>query len=165
MAFCQERKRLLSGGEVTYECELVTLQKSFGILRYVLDSRCQVGSLTLLPGMVSYGFYWTGRPYTLYLWWSNAGDRVGYYFNLADSIHLSERVFAWRDLALDILVHPAGRVEIIDEEQIPSQLDEGLRAYIESAKELVLQDYRSVIEEANEALKGVILREGRDGIY
>ncbi len=155
----------MSGGEVTYDCELVTLQRGFGILKYVISRRYQVGSLTLLPGMISYGFYWTERPYTLYLWLSKGGDKVGYYFNLADSIRLSNREFAWGDLTLDILVFPSGKVEILDEEQIPSQLEESLKAYIESAKELVLKDHRIIIEEANGMLGKMALRGKRDGVY
>jgi len=153
MAFCRERKQLLSGGEVTYDCELVTLQDRFGILKYVISRRYRVGSLNILPGMISYGFYWTERPYTLYSWLTKGGDKVGYYFNLADSISLSNREFAWRDLALDILVCPSGKVEILDEEQVPPDLEEDLRSYIESAKELVLENHQAIIEGGNRMLE------------
>jgi len=90
---------------------------------------------------------------------------VGYYFNLADSVSLSGQEFAWRDLILDILVLPSGKVEILDEEQIPSQLEEGLRAYIESTKKLLLKDHQIIIEEANGMLGKMALRGKRDEIY
>lgn len=49
MALCRERKRLLSGGEVTYDCELVALEDGFGILRYEINGRYQVGSIPFSP--------------------------------------------------------------------------------------------------------------------
>ncbi len=152
MSFCKERKSLLSGGEVTYDCELIGLQEGFGLLRHLIGRQYEVGSLTLIPGMVSYGFYWTGKPYTLYLWLQGNGGRVGYYFNLADSISLSPKEFKWRDLAVDVLILPWGEVEILDEDQLPSNLPGDLRSYIESAKGMVLKNYGAIIEEANNML-------------
>jgi predicted RNA-binding protein associated with RNAse of E/G family len=165
MAFCRERKRLLSGGEVTYNCELITLQDGFGILRYKINSRYQVGSVTLLPGMISYGFYWTKRPYTLYVWLTRDGDKVGYYFNLADDIKLCAHEFGWRDLCLDILVLPSGKVETLDEDQLPANLEQNLRHYIESARQLVLRNCRAIIEEAEGVLQETILKGKRNGIH
>ena len=95
MKLCREKKWFLSGKQVTYDCELVALCSQFGILKYLADRPYQVGSLTLGPDTVSYGFYWPDRPYVLYKWFNGNGDAVGHYFSLADSVTLSAQEFSW----------------------------------------------------------------------
>jgi predicted RNA-binding protein associated with RNAse of E/G family len=148
MKLCKEKKRHLSGAEVIFECELVALDDRFGILKYVIDRQWQVQSLTLRPGTVTYAFYWVDRPYNLYWWLDESGETVGHYFNLADSVGLSAQEFVWRDLVIDILVLPSGQARVLDEEEVPASLDEGLRVYIEAGKRRVLRDHRAIIKEA-----------------
>jgi len=152
MNFCKEKKRFLSGTEVTYHCELVALCRQFGVLKYLVEHRQQVGSLTLPPGTVSYGFYWPDRPYILYKWLNKNGDVLGDYFSLADSVMLSAQEFSWRDLVVDILVLPTGQIEVLDEDEIPECLDGTLRACIESGKQTVLRNYRAVVVETTTIL-------------
>ena len=145
--FCKEKKRLLSGTEVTYDCELVALSDRLGILKYSIDQQWQVGSLILRPGTVTYGFYWPDRSYVLYKWLSEDGDVLGDYFNIADSVMLSAQEFSWRDLVVDILVLTTGQIEVLDEDEMPESLDEELRDYIESVKQMLLRNYPAVIME------------------
>jgi len=152
MNLCKEKKRFLSGTEVTYHCELVALGSQFGILRYLVEHQQQVGSLTLPPGTVSYGFYWSDRPYILYKWFNKNGDGLGDYFSLADSVRLSAQEFFWRDLVVDVLVLPTGQIEVLDEDELPECLAEKLRACIESGKQTVLRNYRTVVVETTTIL-------------
>ena len=149
MKLCTEKKRLLSGTEVTYDCELAALSDKLGILKYSIDRQWQVGSVTLRPGAVTYGFYWPYRPYVLYKWLDKSGDALGDYFNIADSVILSEQEFSWRDLVVDILVLPTGHVEVLDEDEIPESLDEELRDYIESVKQMLMRNCRAIVVETN----------------
>jgi len=148
MTVCIERKRYLSGGEATFACELVALEPDFGILKYVLDREWQVHGLALRPGHVTYAFYWTERPYNLYWWVDERGQTLGHYFNLADSVVLSRDEFSWRDLVVDVLVLPDGQVHVIDEDQVPGELDGNLGTYIQTARQQVLHDHRGIIGEA-----------------
>jgi predicted RNA-binding protein associated with RNAse of E/G family len=149
---CKEKKRFLSGIEVTYNCELVALCSQFGILKYLVERQQQIGSLALWSGTVSYGFYWPDRPYILYKWFKKNGNAVGDYFSLADSVTLTAQEFSWRDLVVDILVLPTGEIEVLDENEIPESLDERLRAYIESVKQMLLRNYRAVVRETTTIL-------------
>ena len=149
MKICKERKRYLSGAEVVFECELVALEDAYGILKYVIDQHWDVHGLKLRPGTITYAFYWKDRPYNLYWWLDENGKTVGYYFNVADSSSLSAHEFIWRDLIVDILVLSSGQVQVIDEDEVPDALDEGLKTRIETGKQRVLQDCCAVIEEVN----------------
>jgi len=152
MVHCRERKRFLSGKEIVYKCELLTLRGQFGILRYLVRHQRRVGSLILPPGTVSYGFYWIDRPYILYKWFDKKGNEIGNYFSLADSVVLSPREFCWRDLIVDVLVLPTGQIEILDEEEIPESLDEQLKTRIELDKQIVMKNYRTTVEETTKML-------------
>lgn len=153
MKSCKEKKIFLSGNEIIYNCELVTLDIKFGILKYVIEHQQQVGSLILRTGTVSYGFYWIDRPYILYKWFSKKnGDLLGDYFSIADSVRLSEQKFFWRDLIVDILVLPTGNVEVLDEDEVSEFLEENLRNYIESGKQILLRNYHAIIAETNNIL-------------
>ena len=149
---CKEKKKLLSGKEIIYNCELVTLDIKFSILKYVIEHQQQVGSLLLRAGTVSYGFYWIDRPYILYKWFSKNGDLLGDYFSIADSVRLSTKEFFWRDLIVDILVLPTGNVEVLDEDEVPEFLEENLRNYIKSGKQILLRNYHAIIAETNTIL-------------
>jgi hypothetical protein len=50
MPHCLETKHTLSGGTQTYSCELLHLEKCFGILRYVIDRAYDIADLKLAPG-------------------------------------------------------------------------------------------------------------------
>jgi predicted RNA-binding protein associated with RNAse of E/G family len=78
---------------------------------------------------------------------------TAYYFNIADSIYLSRQKFVWRDLVVDVLVLPNGFIKVLDEEEIPLSIDKSLKDYIESGKKTILQNYKTIIQEANKMLE------------
>ena len=145
---CRERKRYLSGKTAVFECELMHLESDFGILRYILDRQAEVGPVVLHPGDVTYAFYWPRRPYNLYWWQHPDGSTIAHYFNLADRVALSAEQFSWRDLVVDILALPDGRVHVLDEEELPSGIDDVLKRYIREAKKQVLDNHACISAEA-----------------
>jgi len=61
----------------------------------------------------------------------------------------------WRDLTLDVLATPAGRLDVLDEHELPKDLDPVLRTRIAAGKQAILTDPRQVmadIEERSRAL-------------
>jgi predicted RNA-binding protein associated with RNAse of E/G family len=148
MAACIEKKLTLSGKTYLFPCELVQITPRRGVLRYVIDREYTVAGIRLFPGYQTDALYWTDRPYTLYLWHTRSHGRV-YYFNIADSVAISPEMFVWRDLVVDILVTGQSSPQILDEDELPSDLAPGLGAYIRSATDLILQTYRTIIEETD----------------
>lgn len=153
MSLCIEKKLTLTGGAKTYRCELVSLKDDIGILRYVIDQPYDVGGFLLSPGDETLAVYWEGRPYTLYIWLRGKQRDRAYYFNIADSVALSASEFIWRDLAVDILVDADGRVQVLDEHELPAGLASGLQQYIMKAKDEVIARYQDIIEEAERIMR------------
>lgn len=155
MPVCIEIKHTLSGRTEQYQCELVMLKDDFGILRYVIDRDYDIAGFRLAPGDETLALYWTGRLYTLYVWHrKKEGDRA-YYFNIADSVALTPREFVWRDLAVDILITPNNEPVILDEHELPADLDSGLADHITRSKEHILANYKDLIKEADRLLASV----------
>jgi hypothetical protein len=151
MPSCLETKLTLSGETKTYPCELLHYETGFGVLRYIIDREYDIAGLKLAPGDETIALYWEDRPYTVYIWRRKAGERA-YYFNIADKVSLSPRSFVWRDLAVDVLVDDRG-LHILDEHELPADIDPGLARSIRSATALVMSNHRAIIEEADAAVQ------------
>lgn len=148
MSICIEKKLTLSGKVYLFECELLLLNSGLGVLKYVIDREYTVDGIKLQPGDITHALYWTDRPYTLYIWHLSR-DRVVHYFNIADRISLQPQEFLWRDLAVDIVIDGGRNVRVLDEDELPDNLDPELSRYIQNAKATIMQEYASIIHEAN----------------
>ncbi|MFH1213465.1 MAG: DUF402 domain-containing protein [Candidatus Neomarinimicrobiota bacterium] len=127
----------------------MSLKNDFGILRYILRESIIVNKLKLPENTVTYGFYWQNRPYTLYRWFDPQGFHLGDYFNIADSVHLSPEQFEWRDLIVDVFISQQGRATVLDEDELPADLDIDLSACIHRATEHIIRNYTNILSEAS----------------
>lgn len=154
MPVCVETKLTLSAKVDRFECHLLLVNGSFGILKYVIEKHYEVHGIQLRPGDVTYGLYWQDRPYTLYVWPQAHGRRI-YYFNIADRVSLSVKEFIWRDLAVDVLIDDDAAVHVLDENELPGSLSVPLLEFIESAKNDIVRNHQKIIQEADAALDSV----------
>jgi len=155
---CLEKKVLLSGKLHEYQCELALFTDTFGLLRYIIDREHRVDGITLHPGDVTLAFYWINRPYTLYTWRNDKPGLELYYFNIADRVSLTQTEFIWRDLVVDILIDEHKNAHILDEDELPSDLNPELSDYIERAKHHLLTHYHQIIAEVKHYLNEGLLR-------
>lgn len=152
MQIVSEIKHLLNGGKRVYKCELIYKDRASGILKYVLERQYEVSGLILPAKSVTYAFYWSARPYTLYRWYYNEKN-IGNYFNIADRIELKDAEFSWRDLVVDILIQSEQEPVILDEHELPADIQASLLEYIHSATNFVLKSYKDILAETDILLK------------
>ncbi len=156
MRTCIEIKKTLDGKIRKYRCELINLHSGKGILKYVLDQPFQVDALQLSIRTITYAFYWETAPFTLYKWYRPDGIKIADYFNIADTIQLTPKKFVWRDLALDILVFPGGEYVILDEDEIPADIDSATKDRIAFSKIYLLQRFRSIVDDTDKDVALII---------
>ncbi|MCP4304364.1 MAG: DUF402 domain-containing protein [bacterium] len=60
---------------------------------------------------------------------------------LGGATRISSQRVAWRDLVVDVLVNPDGGCRVLDEDQLPIDLDRGLRRRIESTRDTLCRDH------------------------
>jgi len=153
MPSCLEKKFTLTDKTYEFNCQLLHFANGFGVLKYVIDQEYNVHGIKLHPGDVTHALYWNNRPYTLYIWRLN--NRSVYYFNVADSISLTPAEFVWRDLAVDILIDAERQIHVLDEHELPANLDPKLLRYIQQAKTVIMREHPAIIKEAEAILSSL----------
>src|SRR3954452_20958724 len=126
-----ELKRTLNGREKRFECGLIAGDARSAVLLFVAEHPMHVHGVDLPAGTVTFGHFWTDRLYNVYHWLDPDGQTLGFYFNISDSTVISDGWLEWRDLTLDVLATPSGRLEVLDEHELPPDLDTALRARID----------------------------------
>jgi hypothetical protein len=150
-----EIKRTLAGVEKRFECKLLASSGAHAVVLWVAPAAMHVHGVDLPAGTVSFGHFWTDRNYNVYHWLDPSGRTLGYYFNIADETRIVAGEISWRDLALDVLVTPAGRFEVLDEHELPPDLDPLLRARAEAGKRAIVGDRARVLAEVEAASRAV----------
>ncbi|HEX2035080.1 MAG TPA: DUF402 domain-containing protein, partial [Chloroflexota bacterium] len=157
LATLTEIKTTLSGRIDRFDCEVVERADDHVVVLYRVPAAREVHGVWLPAGTVTLGYFWPARPYNLYHWVTPDGSTLAHYFNIGDVTRLEGPNLHWRDLAVDILATPDGRVQVLDEDELPPDLDPGLRRYVESARDEVLRCLPSLIRES-EARAAALLR-------
>jgi predicted RNA-binding protein associated with RNAse of E/G family len=159
-----EVKETLEGEIQTFECRAVARSSTEAVILYEIRHPMKVEDLTLPVGTLSFGYFWTDRYYNAYHWFTPSGETLGVYFNISDSTRIGQGEVRWRDLVVDVLVTPDGRCRVIDEDQIPSDLDSRLLRKIEHARDDVAHRHKELLNEieartAELSAKAHLLRE------
>ena len=102
----------------------------------------------LLPaGTVSLGYFWEDRPHNAYHWVDDNGQTLALYFNICDRTHISSQQIAWRDLSVDILITPDQRCRVLDEDELPDDLDPSLLTRINDTRDSLCADPARLLQE------------------
>ncbi len=142
-----EVKRTLDGKTVSYPAALLLIDHGGrAVLLCRIDEPEVVagGRMTLQPGTLSVGHFWSDRPYNVYHWLF--GDRtLVHYINIGRFVVLTDEALVWDDYAVDILAYPDGTVDVIDEDEIPPTVDAETRRFIADAQAAVLADLEAIV--------------------
>lgn len=102
---------------------------------YRMPSDHQLEDLLLPRGSLSLGYFWENRPYNAYHWVDDKCQTLALYFNVCDNTRISPRQVEWRDLTVDILITPDQRCRVLDEDELPDDLDRNLLARINATRD------------------------------
>ena len=140
-----ERKIRLDGSVEEFSCDVLALEADRrAVLRYVLDRDWNVAGTILIPeGTITISHYWAGRPFNVYHW-VHDGRTLAIYVNIADRTHIAPTLVSYRDLVVDVLMRPSGAIEILDEEELPTDLEPAARKSIADAVEVVVTGARGL---------------------
>lgn len=144
-----ERKVRLDGTGAEFRCDALLLEPGRrAVLRYTSDRQASIRDtdITLPAGTVTMAHYWCDRPYNVYHWLVD-GRTVAYYVNVSDRTEIASELVSYRDLVVDIVVRPSGALEILDEEELPTDLEPAARRSIAGAVEVVVTGARGLVLE------------------
>jgi hypothetical protein len=129
-----EVKETLDDRRHEFRCGLLEASPGRAVVLFVTDRAYRVHDVHLPPGTVTFGHFWTARPFNAYHWLTPDGATIAYYFNLSDGTEITEEAIRWRDLAVDVLARPGGRPLVLDEHELPADLPLAERADIARAR-------------------------------
>jgi len=125
-----EIKTTLAGECSRFECEGIHYARGEAVVLYRMPTELQLEDLLLPKGCLSVGYFWESRSYNAYHWVDDNRDTLALYFNICDQTRISEQQIAWRDLTLDVLITPDLRCRVLDEDELPDDLEPELLDYI-----------------------------------
>lgn len=123
-----ERKIRYNQTIVEHECILLETKKERHVLFHKIKTPFSMTAserkLTIWEGSYTLAFYWENRPFNLYIWRDEQGKYLGAYFNIVKNTNITEKILSFEDLIIDVLVFPDGRYFILDEDELPTPLEE-----------------------------------------
>jgi len=144
-----ERKTRLDGSVSEYHCDLLWLEVDRrAVLRYTMDREWVIADtgIVLHSGQITIAHYWNDRPYNVYHWLD--GPRtIAYYCNVASDTIIREDVVGYTDLVIDVLLRPTGETIVLDEEELPPDLEPSRRIHIARALESIASGPRRLAAE------------------
>ena len=143
-----EVKTGLDGRVDRFPCDVAARSASEVVVHYRIPEARDVHGVSLPAGTLTVGYFWTDRPFNLYHWVAPDGRTLAHYFNVGDVTRLSAGLLEWRDLAVDVLATPDGRVRVLDEDELPADLDPALRRYVEAARDRILAELPELIRDS-----------------
>jgi Protein of unknown function (DUF402) len=133
-----EIKRTLAGAETRFECRRLDGDDRHVVVLWIAPETMRVHGVELPAGTVSFGHFWIDRFYNVYHWVGGGQRTLGLYFNIADGTRIAPGELEWRDLVVDLLATPDGAVTVLDEEELPEQLEPEAAAHIAAGKAAIL---------------------------
>jgi predicted RNA-binding protein associated with RNAse of E/G family len=153
-----EVKTTLAGRVDRFVCDVAARTADEVIVLYRVPATREVHGVRLPAGTMTVGYFWTARPFNLYHWVGPHGRTLAHYFNVGDVTRLDRDLLEWHDLAVDVLATPDGRVQVLDEDELPADLAPTLRRYVEAARDRVLRDLSVLIAESEARSAGYLPR-------
>ncbi|MCG6890941.1 MAG: DUF402 domain-containing protein [Gammaproteobacteria bacterium] len=142
-----EVKTTLTGKRQIFDCERIRYAAGETIVLYRMPAARQLEDLVLPKGALSLGYFWEDRAYNAYHWVDDNRQTLALYFNICDSTHISAEQVAWRDLAVDILITPDQRCRVLDEDELPDDIDRNLLSYINATRDMLCADPLRLLRE------------------
>ena len=154
-----ERKVRLNGSVEEWTCELMALEPGrYAAVRYVLPEERRLGgtALVLPAGTVTIGHFWADRTYTAYHWLS--GERtLGVYCSVAELLEVEPEGIVYLDLAVDVLFLAGGGVSVLDEHELPSDIERETLRTIEEAVAALRADPPGLLAEIEAATRSALV--------
>ncbi len=154
-----EIKTTLSGECKTFTCELLQATATDAVVIYRMPADYQLEDILLRKGTLSLGYFWQDKSYNAYHWIDAQQETVALYFNVSDNTIISAESIAWRDLMVDVLITPDGRCRVLDEDELPADIDSGLRQYIDHTRDQLCREPLSRLAEYDKLTRQLINRE------
>ncbi|MGH2346155.1 MAG: DUF402 domain-containing protein [Chloroflexota bacterium] len=103
-----------------------------------------VGEIHFIPGDRFLEYYYPGRGYAIWQIERPDGGLKGWYCNISTPVEEAAGTLSFRDLLLDLLVYPDGRMVVLDRDEFEAAQGEGLDRAEAAGAEAALAEVRAM---------------------
>ena len=150
-----EIKRTLAGDEKRFDCLRLAGNRDRVVVLWIARAPMHVHGVDLPAGTISLGHFWADRFYNVYHWLDAGRRTLGFYFNVADRTEIADGRVTWRDLVIDVLATPAGRLAVLDEDELPAVVEPEAADHIAAGKAAILRDPAALLAEIEAASRAL----------
>lgn len=154
-----ERKLRLGGGAVEFTCEALRVEPGRrAVVRFVSPAERRLGGtdLVLPAGTVTIGHFWSDRSYSLYAF-RVGGSPAGYYCSIVDAVAIAADAVEYLDLVVDVFIDPGGGATVLDEDELPADIEPRHRRTINATLEELTGNTRRLIAEVERDARPFLL--------
>jgi hypothetical protein len=145
-----EIKEKLSGTRHEFASALLHRGEREAVSLYILPSDGGLGGVPLREGTRCLGFFWEERAYNVYYAVDDAGALIVCYINLSDRTTITPDAIVWRDLIVDVVITPDGTCLVLDEDELPADLDPSLGASIAATRDELVTEHPALLADLAE---------------
>lgn len=149
--FITEKKITLFGDAKEFACEGIERETGALTVLYMLPDARLLGTVLLPKGTYSFGYFREDLNYNIYQFLTPEGATLATYFNISDQTRVTAATVSWRDLIVDILVTPRHDCTVLDEEELPHELEAGLAELIATTRDYILRHYQTLVRDTERA--------------
>jgi predicted RNA-binding protein associated with RNAse of E/G family len=153
-----EIKHQLNGEIKTFQCESLSSTADELVIYYQMKQDYNLHGVDLKKGMISLGYFWPDRFYNLYHWVDAEGQSVALYFNVCDSTQLTENKVEWRDLVVDVLMTGSGPARVLDEDELPVEIDTDILQRINTTRDYLCKRKNDLVCEFSDRSEALYRR-------
>jgi hypothetical protein len=135
-----EIKTTLGGEFKRFACERIHYTEGETVVLYRMPADHRLEDLLLPENTLSLGYFWETRAYNAYHWVDDNRQTLALYFNICDNTRISPTEVAWRDLTVDVLITPDLRCRVLDEDELPDNLDMDLLTRINATRDTLCSE-------------------------
>jgi protein associated with RNAse G/E len=149
-----ETKRHLNKPDESYLCDLLKRNRDWIIVKYVSEWPGKVGAVTFDTGSTTFAYYRTGMGYVIWKMLTPGGRLEGYLFHICQDLHVEEDKVHYLDLLLDVWIDPAGRITILDRDEVEDCAGKGVigkkeLSWIARQEQEIIANWKQIISDFN----------------
>jgi hypothetical protein len=153
-----EVKTTLGGERHEFECELLHASAGETVVIYRMPRDIQLEDVFLPKDTISVGYFWQQKAFNAYHWIDEQHNTLALYFNICDNTRITRKLVEWRDLVVDVLMTADGRCRVLDEHELPDDLEANLQLYIENTRDDLCRDPLARLAEFDLSTRNLLSR-------
>ena len=132
-------------------CNVLHREANYLVVSFHSEKEGNIKDIVIPSGSTTIAHYWTDRGYVVWRMYGPEGLLIGTLFHIVKDVIIASTHVQYLDLIVDIWIAPAGKLRVLDEDELEECKKAGLvsieeEQWIEKQKTLILHTHESIIK-------------------